>query len=153
MPPPAPATQAAYVSAAPAVPPKKKHTLLWVVIAVIVIIVVIVIAASAFFVAATSVDVTAINYTSSDNACGTNGGTALGFTTGSNAAYQATIIVTNSNIILSCTINSVSTTTSGFSISGANVPLTIPAGGTESVSFTIHTPGGSYTGVLTLDFE
>ena len=137
------------------VPPKKRKWV-WVVVAVVVVIVIVIIAflALAFLVvSSTSINVTAINVTSSDNACGTNGQTSLGFTTSSGGAEQYTVSITNSNLVFSCTIASVSATTSGFSLSGANLPLTIPAQGTESVSFTIHCPSGSYNGILTIDFE
>jgi hypothetical protein len=99
------------------------------------------------------VDVTAINIVSSDNACGTNGHTFTGYTTSGGGSEQDTLTVTNSDIFLSCTISSVSATTSGFSISGANVPVTIPASGSEAVSFSIGSPNAAYTGVLTLNIE
>lgn len=128
--------------------------MLWIGIGVGVAVVVAVIVILALLAAvSTSIDVTAINFTSSDNACGTNGGTSSGFTTSGGGSIQDTVTIINSNLFDSCTIASVSATTSGFSISGANVPLTIPAGGQESLSFTITAPSGSYTGVLTIDFE
>lgn len=100
-----------------------------------------------------SVDVTAVNITSSDNACGSNGHTFPGFTLNTRQSYQQTFTINNGNLVFSCTINSVSTTTPGFSVSGANTPLTIPADGSESLSFTVTAPGASYNGVLTLDLE
>ena len=128
--------------------------MLWIGLGIGVILVIVVIAVVASLASTgSSIDVTAINITSSDNACHANGHTFSGFTTGSGGSVQDTLSVPNSNLFLSCTINTVSATTSGFSISGANTPITIPAGGTESLSFTIHAPSGSYTGVLTLDIE
>lgn len=128
--------------------------MLYIGIVVVVVVVVIVIAVLASLAAVgSSVDVTAINVTSSDNACGANGHSFSGFTTGSGGTEQYTLSVTNGNILLSCTISTVAATSSGFSISGANTPVSIPAHGTQSVSFTIHAPSGSYTGVLTLDIE
>jgi hypothetical protein len=137
---------------APPPPPKKSRKLLWVGIIVVVIIVIIIIAALAST-SSNSVNVTAVNFTSGDNACGTNGHTGSGITLSSGGSAQDTLSITNGNWILSCTINSVSTTTSGFSLSGANTPLTIPAGGTESLSFTVTAPNHSYNGVLTIDLE
>lgn len=143
---------------APAPPPaKKKHgALYWValVLGIIVLVVIVIVAAGLLlYAAAPKVTVTAINFTSSDDACGTNSQTDLGFSTTGGSTYQESYIVTNSNFILSCTISSIGATTSGFSISGANVPLTIAAGGSQTLSFTIHVPSGSYNGVLTIDVE
>ncbi len=135
-------------------PPKKSHKMLWIGIIIGVVIVIIVIGVLAYVGSnANSVDVTAINITSSNNACGVSGHSFSGFTTNPGGKIQDTIIIGNGNILLSCTINSVAATTSGFSISGANVPLSIPAGGTQSLSFTIIAPGSSYNGVLTIDIE
>jgi len=139
-------------AAPPPPPPKKSRKLLWIIIGVVVVIVVVVIVVISLA-ASSSITVTAINFTSSDNACGANGHSEAGFTTSGGGSVSYTLSVTNGNILLSCTISSVSATTSGFSISGANVPLTIPAGGTESLSFTITAPSGSYNGVLTVDIE
>ncbi len=132
-------------------PPPKKHTALIVAVVVIVVVIIAIIAGIALLGSSSAVDVTAINITSSDNACGVNGHTFSGFTTSSGGAMQNTFTIPNKGI-LTCTINSVSSTTSGFSLSGANTPVSIPAQGTESVSFTIHCPN-SYNGVLTIDFE
>ena len=143
--------------AVPPPPAKKKHgALYWValVIGIIVIIIIVVVAAALLlYAAAPKVTVTAINFTSSDNACGMNSQTDIGFSTTGGSSYQESYIITNGNILLSCTISSVSATTSGFSISGANVPLTIAAGGSQTLSFTINVPSGSYNGVLTIDVE
>ena len=120
---------------------------------VVVIFVVYILAQSYVAQSSTAVSVTAINVTSSDDACGSNGHSFNGFTTGVGGTISQTFTITNGDIILSCTISTVSATTSGFSVSGANAPLTIPAGGTESLSFTITAPGSAYTGVLTIDLE
>ena len=99
------------------------------------------------------VDVTAINIVSSDNACHLNGNTFSGYTTAGGGSEQDTLTIPNNNLLLSCTVTSVSATTSGFSISGANTPITIPAGGSEAISFAIGSPSTAYTGVLTLNIE
>ena len=133
-------------------PPRKSRKLLWIGIGIVVVVVIVVIAALAY-IGSTKVDVTAINFTSADNACGMAGNTMSGFTTSTGGTQSITLSITNSNILLSCTVTSVTANTSGFSISGANTPLTIPAGGSESLSFTVTAPGSSYTGVLTIDLE
>ena len=119
-------------------------------LAVIVLIVVVIVIISVVFAVSTTATVSAVNITSSDNACGTNGQSLFGFTS-SGGSYQETITV-NGGLFLSCTIHSVTAVTSGFSISGANVPLTVPADGSAALSFSIHTPNG-YNGVLTIDIE
>ena len=141
----------------PTAPVAKKHgALYWValVIGIIVIIVIaLVVSGLILFAAAPKVDVTAINFTSSDNACGMNSQTSSGFSTTGGGSVQLSYTIDNTDPLFSCTINTVSATTSGFSISGANVPLTIAAGGSQTLSMTIHAPSGSYSGVLTIDVE
>jgi len=137
----------------PAPAERKKHgPLYWivVVIAIIVLIVIVVVVATFVFAVATTATITAINITSADDACGVNGQTLPGFVASGGSAQETFVV--NGGIFLSCTISSVSATTSGFSISGANTPLTVPADGSESLSFTVHTPN-SYNGVLTIDIE
>jgi len=128
--------------------------MLWIGIGIgIAVVVVILVVLAAIATVATSINITAVNYSSSDNACGTAGTTGPGTSMSSGGTAQDTLVVTNLDFILSCTISTVSTPTPGFSVSGANVPLTIPAGGQESLSFTIHAPSGSFNGVLTIDIE
>jgi len=100
-----------------------------------------------------SVVVTAINLVSSDNACGMNGNTFAGFNTSLGGYEEDTLTVPNVGYYPNCTISSVHSRTSGFGISGANVPLTIPYEGIESLSFAIAAPGFPFTGVLTIDLE
>jgi hypothetical protein len=145
--------------AAPPSPPKKKHgPLYWIAVAigVIVLVVIVLVIVSAALIVSTgganTVAVSAINITSGDNACGANGHSEPGFTTSGGGSVQETITV-NGGILFSCTVNSVSVSTSGFSLSGANTPLNVPAGGSQSLSFTIHAPNANYNGVLTIDIE
>jgi hypothetical protein len=132
-------------------PPKKPNRTLWIVIVVVVVAAVAVIALVAY-IASSDVDVTAINLVSTDDACSVTGHTFGGFTAGRSTSEVRTLSIPNSGSS-ACTITSVDTLTLGFSVSGANVPLTIPAEGTESLSFTIGVPPFAYTGVLTLDVE
>lgn len=130
--------------------------MLWTVIVVVVVLVVyaaIVIAVYLSVAATTgSIKVTGIEITSTDDVCGLSGHALPGYTVDSGGKAQETLGIQNANN-LSCTINTVSTPTSGFTISDANTPVTIRAGGTGALSFTINAPNGAYDGVLTLDFE
>ena len=65
--------------------------------------------------------------------------------------------VPNYNVTGSCTVRGVTTNTSGFSFSDAQVPLTIPAAtlagpGEAYLNLTVHLPGSSYSGSLNLIF-
>jgi len=99
----------------------------------------------------TAISVTAIDYTSHDDACGINGDTQPGYTGGSGGSEEITITLGGGPA--GCTVTTVSTTTAGFSISGANVPLKVPSQGSARLSFTVTSPTASYSGVLTLDVE
>jgi len=100
-----------------------------------------------------AVVVTAIHITSRDDVCGANGRTYTGFTTSTGGAYKAILKITNDDVPPSCTVNSVSTTTSGFSVSGARTPLTIGWDGTGRLFFTINAPTLPQKGVLIIDLE
>jgi hypothetical protein len=149
-----------YPNAPMAAPPRRRHgPLFWIVLIIIVVVIVVVVlilAAFAFFFAtgaATSVLVTSINFTSSDDACGTNGQTSTGFLTHGNGMVQDTLTISNPNPTISCAITSISASTPGFSVSGANTPITIPGGASRTLTFTIHAPKAAFDGVLTLDLE
>ncbi len=101
-----------------------------------------------------SVTVTGIAVSSPDDACGLNGATDDGFNATVGQSIQFTYDISGNSTIsggtAACTIESVSTTTPGFSVTGANVPLSIPANSIQQLSFTMNLPGSAYTGVLTL---
>jgi hypothetical protein len=106
-----------------------------------------------------AVTVTGINFTSSDNACGLNGAvdptwynTTAGeaFSLSYSISGNVTGNVSGVNTTAPCQITTISTTTPGFSISGANVPLAVPANATQLLGFTVNPPNSAFTGVLTL---
>ena len=99
----------------------------------------------------TAISVTTIDYTSHDDACGINGHTQSGYTGSSGGSQQVTLTLDGGQS--GCTVITVSTTTAGFSVSSANVPLKVPPQGSESLSFTVTSPSASYNGALTLDVE
>ncbi len=49
-----------------------------------------------------------------------------------------------------CTIQSVSVSTAGFSLVSANTPLVVNDGGSQTLTVTVSTPSSAYTGVLAL---
>jgi len=142
-------------------PPKESGFPIWVIIVIVVVVVIGAVAAIAVITAGEVVhslsqlgvvQVSAINITSRDNACGLNGRSLLaGFLSGPDASFSDTLNITSSNSS-SCTIHSVAAVTAGFGLSDANVPLTIPGDGSQNLSFTITTPN-SFDGVLILDVE
>ncbi len=101
------------------------------------------------------VDVAQINFVSPDNSCGLDGATDNGFnaTTGDalNFAYP---IVGNASFTgsgtLPCAIHSVTTPTSGFTITGADVPLVVGANATQTLSYVVTCPPSSFVGDLTV---
>jgi hypothetical protein len=99
------------------------------------------------------IDVTAINITSGDDACGTNGISDTGFDVGLGASINWSLGIEDFSARPSCTIQTITVTTVGFSISGANTPLVVPYGTWQSLSSTILAPHHSYTGALTVDLE
>lgn len=134
-------------------PPAKDHTILIVVILVVVIVVVlavVAIAALGFFsgFVKSTVSVSQVDWTGSNSCGGLPGSTTHGFLVFSGGSISYSVVVTNGNPS-ACTINSVTASTAGFSVSGANVPLTVPASNTLTLTFSIAVPS-SYSGVLTL---
>lgn len=133
------------------VPPRKRRRwVLPVVIAVVVVVVLIGVAGALVFLADVSgVNVSAINW--SGSSCGALSGTSSrGFTGPEGGSLAYSIAVVNEDPILSCTISSVTATTPGFAITGGDLPLTIPAGGSQVLSVTIGLPSSAYAGALTL---
>ncbi len=51
----------------------------------------------------------------------------------------------------SCTVQSVSMQTTGFSIVSSNTPLVVDSGGSQTLTIVIGTPSTSYTGTVTID--
>ncbi|MGA3022761.1 MAG: hypothetical protein ABSE66_08205 [Thermoplasmata archaeon] len=100
-----------------------------------------------------NVIVTSIYFSSPDNACGTAGLTSNGFNASTGESLGLGIYMYGNSTpggTAACAIHSLSATTPGFSITGADVPLSIPPNATRTLSFTVDMPGSAYTGVLTL---
>lgn len=133
-------------------PPQRRRGMRIVVIVVVVILIVGVLAF--LLLPSSNVVVTGINFSSPDDACGLDGATDFGFNDTTDDSVSFTYQISGNNTTdggtAACQINSVSTSTPGFSISGANVPLSIPANTSQLLSYSVNTPDSPYTGVLTI---
>jgi hypothetical protein len=120
----------------------------------VVLILVVGVASFLYAPSASSVVVTGINFSSPDDACGLDGATDSGFNDTTSDAIQFTYGLSGNSSAdggtAACTIENITTTTPGFSVTGANTPLFIPANSTQDFTFTLNTPSSPYTGVLTL---
>ena len=139
----------------PPVPPKKSNTTLVVILVVVALVVIGALAAGVYLLGASShtVRITAENlditgatncWTSSTGSGEVVPGGAQ-FTTTWTLSYTAGAFDPNS-----CTVQSVSVQTAGFSLVSANTPLTVPDGGSQSLTIRIQVPNADFTGVLTL---
>jgi zinc-ribbon domain len=101
-----------------------------------------------------TVTVTAIDFSSVDNACGANDNDLdTGFSIRANSVEPFSVTVVNTDPNASCTVHSLTATTPGFALTGVNVPLTVGPNGNATLSFTIHGPASGYDGVLAIDVE
>ncbi len=149
-----PAAGSALVGPLPyAVPPAKRRSRLLVITAVIVAIVLVIGAVGFLLLLAQTpvVDISDINVYTTDNVCGLNGFPGYyGFTSGG-GLNELTLPITNGNTT-SCTIEGVTTNTSGFEVTQAQVPLDLGPGANSTLNVTIEFPS-SYQGVLNLIFS
>lgn len=99
------------------------------------------------------VNVTEVTVSSADNACGLNGTSWGGLSAPLGATIGFDFAVNNDNSSHSCTISAISALTVGFSVSSANVPMTVPADSLGEVSFAIAVPAHPYSGALLIDVE
>jgi len=138
-------------------PPRRSRARTVLIVVAVVVVVLLVIGVAAYLLlpaAPPAINVTGINFQSPDDACGLNGATDTGFTANESQAMEFTYQISGNNTTnggtAACTIHTVSTSTPGFSVSGANVPLSIPVNSSQLLSFSVTMPSSSYTGVLTL---
>ena len=135
--------------------PPRRHR--GVIIAVIVVVLILIVAGVAFVVLSSHSDpiqVAFINVWAPDNVCGLNT-YPIGYYGYNDTSTGATQIfdfpVPNYNVT-PCTVQSVITNTTGFSLSAIEVPLPIPGNGTGSMNITITSPSSDYSGNLNLVF-
>ena len=135
--------------------PPRRRWWVWIIVSLVVVVLVFGVSGFLFLPAAAAITVTGINFESPDDACGLNGATDSGFnaSTGQSVGFTYQISGPNASSgsgTVSCTLSGITTSTQGFSVSGANVPLSIPANSTQLFSFNVTAPSAPYTGVLTL---
>jgi len=133
-------------------------------IVVVFVVILLVFGAIAYLLAPSSssgpaVTITGVNFFSPDNVCGLNGAsdpTWYNETAGQSfpLSYEISGNVTGNvsgvNTTAPCEIYTLTTSTPGFNITDANVPLVIAANATENLGFTVDPPNSTWSGVLTL---
>jgi len=141
----------------PPPPPRRSRARTVVIVLVVIVVLILILGVVSYFLlpsAAPAINITGINFFSSDNACGLDGATSSGFGANTSQAYPLSFYISGNNTTnggtAACNITSVSTSTSGFSITGANVPLAVPVNSSPLLSFTVNCPSSPYTGVLTI---
>ncbi len=127
---------------------------MWVGVVVAVVVAVVVVFVVVYFLALTAgVHVTFIAVSSDDNACGLSGELLPGLTGPEGGTATESWGVTNYNTTASCTIQSASTSVPGFAVTGSNLPLTIPAATTVTLTIHLSLPSTAYSGPLILDLS
>jgi hypothetical protein len=138
-------------------PPRRSRGRTVLIVLAVIVVIILVIGVVGYLLAPpmANIQVTAINFYSADDVCGLNGASSDGFNTSSGQAVELSFAISGNNTTnggtAACEIQTISTTTPGFGVSGANVPLTVPANSSPTLSFSVSVPSGSYTGVLTLN--
>lgn len=145
-----------YASPAPR-PPRRSRLIVIVVILVVVILIVGVLAFTYLESSSLPIQVTNIYIWAPDNVCGLNSNPVYtsGFNNTTGSVQTLDFYFPNFNST-ACTVRTVTTNTSGFSLSNVQVPLTIAGSGatpgsmTGSMNITITAPSSPYTGNLNL---
>jgi hypothetical protein len=137
-------------------PPRRRSRILVIVAIIVAVILVVAIVAVLFVPPGPSIQVTYFYIDSVDNVCDLDGATASGFnaSTGDLVAQDFGISGANATAwtgTLACNITSLTTPTPGFSLTGVDVPLVVPANATVDLTFSVQCPNSDYTGNLTLD--
>jgi hypothetical protein len=146
----------------PPSPPRTSHTGAIVAVAVVVVILVVIVAlyVAGVFTSGTlpgsspppvTVDITDVNWVLSGASCSGDASqsTSAGETVNGGATITASEDLVNTALFGSCTF-STPAVTAGFTIVSSNAPVTVDAGGSQSLDMQIMVPSTSYTGVLTV---
>jgi hypothetical protein len=97
------------------------------------------------------VTVTEVQWFGSNSCGGLSGTTTAGFQGPEGGTKEYTVPgLSNRNQTLDCTIHSVASMDPGFTVTGGNFPLTIPANSSASLRITLGLTGSSFDGPLSL---
>ena len=124
---------------------------------VILVAIFVAIAAIGYFAYVTTppnVDVQGINVYAPDDVCGLSSNPVgyYGFNASAGSAEPLELQLENFNLSGSCTVRSVLTNTTGFSVTGIQVPDTVPAISNGTLNLTLNLPGSAYDGLVNLVF-
>jgi Double zinc ribbon len=148
---------APYGAAPYGTPPPRRPTRriwLWILVGVVVFILVVGVIGYFLIPPAPAINVTEIVFQSADDPCGLANLAYYGFTANTSQVVWLALSVggnsTSNGGSAPCTISTISSATTGFALTGADVPLSIPANSNETLQFNVTCPSASYNGVLTL---
>jgi zinc-ribbon domain len=132
---------------------RRSRRLIVVVLVVVILLIATVVAYELLPPAEPQIQVAEIDVWAPDNVCGLNATPIYydGYNSSTNAAVELGLSVPNFNST-ACTVTSVTTNSTGFSLSAVQVPLTIPASGNGSMNLTLTSPGSSFSGNVNLVF-
>jgi len=136
-------------------PPRRRRGLVIAVVVVVIILVASIALVEIFAPAPPPVQIGIIYIWSPDDVCGLNNNETAyyGYNTTTNSNDTLDFGIPNDNAT-ACTIIGVTTNTTGFAITYAQVPLTIPGEDQDaSMNLTIQSPGSNYNGDLNLIFR
>jgi zinc-ribbon domain len=145
----------AYPMAPPPPPPPPRHrTLVLVVVIVVVLLVVGVIAFALLAPPAPAVSVQSLVVWAPDNVCGLNANPSFydGFNGSTGQVQTFGLEIPNYNTTGSCTLRSVTTNTTGFSLTvpAGALPLTVAADQNGTLNVTLTSPSSPFEGVVNL---
>jgi len=136
----------------PPMPPRRRRRgVIIAVVLVVVILIVGLVAISYLESPSPAIQVGFIEIWAPDNVCGLNANPIefYGFNNSTGSSQTLDFGMPNYNAT-PCTVQSVTTNTSGFTLSAVQVPLSIPANGSGSMNVTITAPSTSFSGNMNL---
>jgi hypothetical protein len=140
----------------PMEPPPRRRSRLRLIVVVVVVIIIVGIVGILLYESSQTVTVNYIYFQSPDNTCGLGESVSYyGFNASLGETVQLGFAEAGNNTTNggtgACTIHTATTSTSGFTIASANLPLVIPVNDTSAVLWlNITVPNSSYTGSLTI---
>jgi hypothetical protein len=103
---------------------------------------------------APAINVSEVEFQSADDPCGLVNSRYVGFTANAGQVLLLLLSVvgnsTSGGGTASCTISTIGSATAGFTLTGADVPLFIPANTNETLQFDLTCPNSDYNGALFL---